>query len=353
MVARALPVALLAGAASAACPLSVEITSSNNHVVDVAVTNTGSETLSVFKGNTVFSDHATKDLLVTDAEGNALPFEGVFVNYKRTGLSADAFQKIEAGQTVTVSVNAAKSYKLDSVAQAKVVAIQGFRYAAGEAVPSSFADLQSCADVASGEVEVVPDQAAAAEQHISRRDVINSRIQKRAITYSSCTASQTTALKTSVSNAISMAKAASTAAGAGTFFFTTWFKSTSVKAKVQSIYNSVAGVQTTSPLISCADTYKDCVDGSALLYTVPADNVIVPCANNGFWGFPELAPQCAGDDYDRAGAMLHEMTHLYGTDDWGYGPVAAQALSATKAAANADTYEMYAESVRLGGCTTG
>lgn len=182
MVARALPVALLAGAASAACPLSVEITSSNTHVVDVAVTNTGSETLSVFKGNTVFSDHATKDLLVTDAgastitsppfprtpannksEGNALPFEGVFVNYKRTGLSADAFQKIEAGQTVTVSVNAAKSYKLDSVAQAKVIAIQGFRYAAGDAVPSSFAELQSCADVSSGEVEVVPDQAAAAE----------------------------------------------------------------------------------------------------------------------------------------------------------------------------------------------
>lgn len=66
MIAKALPFALLAGAASAACPLAVEITGSDSQVVNVAVTNTGNETLSVFKGNTVFSDHATKDLLVSD-----------------------------------------------------------------------------------------------------------------------------------------------------------------------------------------------------------------------------------------------------------------------------------------------
>ena len=122
---------------------------------------------------------------------------------------------------------------------------------------------------------------------------------------------------------------------------------------MQTIYNDVANVQTTSPKISCVDTYSDCTSGDALLYTVPSANVIVPCPNNGFWDFPELASQCEGDDYDKAGSMLHEMTHLYGTTDWAYGPTAAKALSATKAAANADTYEMYAESVRLGGCTTG
>ncbi|KAF9872318.1 hypothetical protein CkaCkLH20_10145 [Colletotrichum karsti] len=354
MIAKVLPVALLAGAVSATCPLAVEITNSDNHVVNVAVTNTGSETLQVFKGNTVFSEHATKDLLVTDAEGNALPFEGIFVNYKRTGLPASSFQKIEAGETVTVSVNAAKSYKLSGVEQAKVTAIQGFRYATGAETPSSVVGLAACEDVTSGEVEVTPDQAVVAEQHISKRETPTpSRIQKRSITYSSCSASQTTALKTSVSDAISMAKAAYTAAGTASYYFTTWFKSTSVESKVQTIYNDVANVQTTSPKISCTDTYSDCTDGSALLYTVPSDNVIVPCPNNGFWGFPELASQCSGDDYDRAGSMLHEMTHLYGTTDWAYGPVAAQALSATKAAANADTYEMYAESVRLGGCTTG
>ncbi|OLN96887.1 Neutral protease 2-like protein [Colletotrichum chlorophyti] len=355
MVVKALPVVLLAGAASATCPLSVQITNSNNHVVDVAVTNTGNETVSIFKGNTVFSEHATKDLLVSDAEGNTLPFEGIYVNYKRNNLGASSFQKIEAGQTVTVSVNAARSYKLDGIEQARITAIQGFRYATGANIPSSFKDLASCGDLTSSEVEVTPDQATVAEQHIAlkREAPFSSRIQKRSITYSSCSASQTSALKTSVSDAISMASAAYTAAGSAAYYFTTWFKSTSNQSKVRSIYNSVANVQTTSPKISCADTYRGCTDGSALLYTVPSDNVIVPCANNGFWGFPEFASQCSGDDYDRAGSMLHEMTHLYGTDDWGYGPTAAQALSAAKAAANADTYEMYAESVRLGGCTTG
>ncbi|KAJ0344451.1 hypothetical protein COL154_007845 [Colletotrichum chrysophilum] len=354
MVAKALSVALLAGAASATCPLSVQISNSDAHVVSVAVTNTGSETLQVFKGNTVFSDHATKDLLVTDAEGNALPFQGIYVNYKRQGLDASAFQKIDAGETITVSVNAAKSYKLEGIDEAKITAIQGFRYATGAEAPADFKSLASCDDVTSGEVAVTPDQAVVAEQHISRRNSpTRSRVEKRSITYSSCSASQTSALKTSVSNAISMAKAASTAAGTSSYYYTTWFKSTSVVSKVQTIYNDVAGVQTTSPKISCTDTYSDCTDGSALLYTVPDDNVIVPCPNNGFWGFPELASQCSGDDYDRAGSILHEMTHLYGTGDYGYGYVAAQALSATRAAANADTYEMYAESVRLGGCTVG
>jgi deuterolysin len=67
MLTKTLPVALLAGAASAACPLSVSIADADNHVVNVQVTNMGSETLQVFKGNTVFSAHATKDLLVADA----------------------------------------------------------------------------------------------------------------------------------------------------------------------------------------------------------------------------------------------------------------------------------------------
>ncbi|CAN9242047.1 unnamed protein product [Alternaria alternata] len=355
MLTKTLPIVFLAGAASAACPLSVSIAHADNHVVNVQVTNTGSETIQVFKGNTVFSAHETKDLLVADAAGNALPFEGVYVNYKKTGLTADNFQKITAGETITVPVNAAKSYKLKGVQKAKVSAVQGFRYAKGEEAPAALQDLSSCADQTTGAVEVTPDQSSAAEQHIShkRSEPAASRIQKRSITYSSCSTSQTSTLKTSVSDAISMAGAAYTAAGSGADYFTTWFKSTSVKSKVQTIYNDVKNVQTTSPKISCIDTYNDCSDGSALLYTIPSANVIVPCPNNGFWDFPELAAQCSNDDYDKAGSILHEMTHLYGTNDYGYGYIAAQKLSATQAAANADTYEMFAESVRLGGCTVG
>lgn len=97
------------------------------------------------------------------SEGNALPFEGIYVNYKRSGLAASSFQQIEAGQTVTASVNAAKSYKLEGISQAKVTAIQGFRYAVGTDAPSSVQELALCEDVTSGEVEVTPDQATVAE----------------------------------------------------------------------------------------------------------------------------------------------------------------------------------------------
>jgi deuterolysin len=150
-----------------------------------------------------------------------------------------------------------------------------------------------------------------------------------------------------------MSSAAITAAGTAADNFLTWFKSTSEETMVKAIYTDVKGVQTTSPTIYCVDEFGDCSDGTALLYTVPSENSIVPCPNNGYWSFPELAPACAGDDLDRAGSILHEMTHLYGTEDWAYGATDAKALSAAHAANNADTYEMYAGSVRLGGCTTG
>lgn len=67
MISNILPLAALLGTAIAVCPLSVEITGATAHVAQVAVTNTGSETITVFKGNTVLSPHATKDLVVADA----------------------------------------------------------------------------------------------------------------------------------------------------------------------------------------------------------------------------------------------------------------------------------------------
>ena len=109
-------------------------------------------------GRTRYLEHC-----LTRVDGNTLPFEGVYVNYKRTGLVASSFQQIEAGQTVTVPVNAARSYKLGGVSQARVTAIQGFRYAEGIETPSSLKDLAVCEDVTSGEVAVTPDQATVVE----------------------------------------------------------------------------------------------------------------------------------------------------------------------------------------------
>jgi deuterolysin len=67
MISTIVSVVALAGAAMAGCPLAVEIVGATHHVAQVSVTNTGSEVVTVFKGNTVLSSHATKDLIVSDA----------------------------------------------------------------------------------------------------------------------------------------------------------------------------------------------------------------------------------------------------------------------------------------------
>ncbi|KAI1306403.1 Deuterolysin metalloprotease family-domain-containing protein [Xylaria venustula] len=353
MISNILPVAALAGAAMAACPLSVEITGATGHVAEVVVTNTATEPITVFKGNTVLLDHATKDVVVTDASGKALPFEGSYVKYRRVNIPSEMFQTIQPGETVTSSVNAATTYKLAGVESADVAALQGFHYVTGSTAPTSLKETSFC-EATSNSMTITPDQSKVAEEHLTARGepAFNSRIQKRSVKYSSCSTSQTSTLQTAVSDAISLSSAAATAASSGLYYFTTWFKSTSEESKVKSIYTDVVGVQTTSPTISCSDVYNGCSDGSALLYTVPSAKVVVPCTNNGFYSFPELAADCADDDYDKGGSILHEFTHLYGTDDYAYGQTAAKQLSAAQAAANADTYEIYAGSVRLGGCSS-
>ncbi|KAF7897793.1 uncharacterized protein EAF01_008759 [Botrytis porri] len=352
MISKILPVAALAGAAMAAtsCPLSVEIAGAAGHVAQVAITNTGAETLTLFKGNTVLSEHATLDVTAATADKD-LEFKGAFVNYKRTGLAADMFQTLQPGETVTTSLNVAKTYNLEGLDTVDITAIQGFRYVIGERAPSALSQTTLCDAVISNTVTITPDQSKVASDLVSRDEPFHSRIAKRAVTFSGCSAARTSSLQTTVADAITLATNAYTAAGTGADYFTTWFKSISEESAVRAIYTDVKNVQTTSPTISCTDTNGGCSDGSALLYTIPSANVIVPCPNNGYWGFPEYSPTCSNFDYDRAGSLLHEMTHLYGTQDYAYGPAAAKALSAAHAANNADTYEMYAGSVRLGGCT--
>lgn len=161
MISNILPVAALAGVAMAACPFTVQITGATGHVAQVAVTNTASEPITVFKGNTVLNEHATKDILVADASGKNLPFEGVFVKYRRTGIAPEMFQTILPGETVTASVNAATTYRLAGIQNAHVTALQGFHYVAGTTAPLSLSETDFC-EATSNAVSIVPDQSKVA-----------------------------------------------------------------------------------------------------------------------------------------------------------------------------------------------
>lgn len=94
--------------------------------------------------------------------GNALPFEGVFVNYKRSGLAPELFQTLQPGETVTASVNAAKSYKLAGIETAQVSIVQGFKYITGAVAPISLKDTTFCQSASSRTVTITPDQSKVA-----------------------------------------------------------------------------------------------------------------------------------------------------------------------------------------------
>jgi deuterolysin len=100
---------------------------------------------------------------VNIADGAALPFEGVYVNYKRTGLTPDMFQVIQPKETITAYVNAAQSYKLAGIATAEVTAIQGFKYIVGSVAPTTLKETLFCDNVSSSTVTITPDQSKVIE----------------------------------------------------------------------------------------------------------------------------------------------------------------------------------------------
>ncbi|KAH8689145.1 hypothetical protein BGW36DRAFT_421045 [Talaromyces proteolyticus] len=333
--------------AAADCPLSIAVLDTADHVAYITVTNTGSEPVTVFTGNTVLSEHQTRDVIVHDGSGDDLPFGGIYVNYRRTGLSASMFRTFQPGETVTRPVDVSGIYDLTGILTANVAAVQSFRYIVGDDAPTALAEMLSCPPTISNFRAITPNLRKLASRHVEARTRRASgiEIQKRDVAFSSCPSSNITALKNSVGHAISMATAAKTAAGSETDYWLTWFKNAGQQTNTETIYGSIANIQTSGVTISCDQS--QCPE-DVYAYASPSTKTIVPCSY--YWDSPELASNCAGDDSDRAGTMLHEMSHIFGTYDYAYGRDACLQLNATSAANNADTYEMYADGVRLGGC---
>jgi len=164
----------------------------------------------------------------------------------------------------------------------------------------------------------------------------SSRIKGRDVTFDSCSDDQVSQLQTAVNDATSMAGAARDNAPSGNFFYSTWFRD---------VPGMGAG-------ISCADPGGFCVD-QIIAYTNQPRGPVVPCPL--YFNSPALAGDCQGTEGngDKGGVLLHEFTHLGPalTTDIAYRMEDCRQLSAEDAAINADSYRIYASSVRLGGCS--
>lgn len=84
------------------------------------------------------------------------------MNYKKTGLAADHFQTIAAGETVNSSVDVSQTYALSGLETTDITVIQGFRYSVGTDAPTSLNSLETCDDITSNTVTISPDQAKVA-----------------------------------------------------------------------------------------------------------------------------------------------------------------------------------------------
>jgi deuterolysin len=153
-----------------------------------------------------------------------------------------------------------------------------------------------------------------------------------------------------LNNTVSLANAAAHAAVFGsTTKFTEYFKTTAnatrqvVAARLQAVAKEAGSTTSGATTYYCADAYGYC-ETNVLAYTLPALNVIANC--DIYYSYlPAMAGGC--HDQDQATTSLHEFTHapgVYspGTEDLGYGYVAATALSSSDAVMNADTYALYA-----------
>lgn len=90
-------------------PLDVKIQVVNNSEVKASITNSGSSSIKVVKTGSIL-DSADVEKSVIMAGENKVAFDGIRYQVATAGLPAEAFQIIEAGETIEVSFNVASTH---------------------------------------------------------------------------------------------------------------------------------------------------------------------------------------------------------------------------------------------------
>jgi deuterolysin len=260
---------------------------------------------------------------------------------KTTGLAADAFTRIDAGQTIEIDVDMATVHDLSTGGTFKVATYGAIPYT--DANSTTLGGQALAYNSNQLEVKVDGKQAAKVKRAFHPLD-------ERTAVQSDCTGSQKTNTLNALKYCVSLASAASTAAKSGSASkFQEYFKSTStsvrntVSARLAAVATECGSSTSGKTTQYCTDVYGGC-DSNTLAYTLPSQNLVVNCPLY-FSDLPVLTGTCHAQDM--ATTTLHEYTHapgVYspGTEDNGYGYAAATALTSSQAVDNADSYALYA-----------
>ncbi|KAF8609972.1 peptidyl-Lys metalloendopeptidase [Ceratobasidium sp. AG-I] len=330
-----------AAAAGPALKLTVSgptsVTDTENLTVKATLTNTGSETLKLINDpRTVLSSWRTNTFSI-QSEGGAPAFTGIKVKYSpelaAKGTDEAAFTVLVPGQTFELTHDLAGVYNFTSsgTGNYKFSAANVFQYVASDGTLSTIAaDTQSHTLALSGKL-------ASSKGHPIKR----SGLQRRGITYNSCSSTQQSQISTAASSSNSYVAAATSYLNGmtgSTTRFVTWF-GTYTSAHYSTIKSHYAniGADATNSEYDCT-----CTDSGTYAYVYPdSPGYVYLCG--AFWSAPNT-----GTD-SRAGTIVHEQSHFTNnaaTQDYVYGQSAAKSLAISNSAEaieNADNHEYFAE----------
>ncbi|KAM0525517.1 hypothetical protein ACHAPE_000224 [Trichoderma viride] len=343
-VAGLIALAALASAApgKAPTPLDIKLESAGNAEIKAVITNTGKNSLKIFKSGTILDNSAVEKVTITSGE-HTVVFDGIRQRISTENLAEDAFQSIPAGQSIEVTFDIAEAHDLSLGGKYDIQSAGAFSFA-----QDGSTQLVGSVPFETNKIEVDIDGEAASARRVAFH-------QKRTRIQSDCSSSKLSAIQTAVRNCASVAQLAQQAASSGSAAkLTEYFKSSSssVRSTVSGVFSRVASecgsTSGGSSSLYCSDVLSSCSSG-VLAYTLPSSSLMAYC-NLYFSALPSLSRTCHAQD--QANTVIHESTHLSqvkGTQDYGgYGYNFIQSLSASQNLNHADTYALYANAIYVG-----
>ncbi|KAF9462035.1 Deuterolysin metalloprotease family-domain-containing protein [Collybia nuda] len=308
--------------------------------VTASVTNSGSDDISVMKFSPVLATAPVKHFRMFDEQGDELPFSGVSIFYDIEGAGADAWETIPAGQTIVRSIDLSATHELKSAGKHTIWANGRFQVIEG---PYSKATAASQTLHSYNTNLTIPiaksDVAASVERTL---------LQKR-VSIGACSTQQGGTMQGDFGVAKTLAARAAdrTRARDGQYVFSQFYHTTDAQtvAKVADTFQKISDAATVSTgskiTANCNGSPQYCTANvlayAAFFVGVQGQGNVYACPP--FWSLPREAPSCSG--YGQADVLVHELSHLYGTEDVAYGYGASQQLSTADAVRNADTYMFY------------
>ncbi|PGH34717.1 hypothetical protein GX50_02505 [[Emmonsia] crescens] len=324
--------------------LDVKLTQVDGTVVKAVVTNNGDEDLNILNLN-FFKDNSPIKKVSVYSQGVEVPFAGVRVRHKTSGLSPDVFTHLAPGESFEDEFDVAFTTDLS---QGGPVVLRAQGYAS--TTDTDGETLSGVVHYKSNELEFDVDGTAAAKNFASL-----SNFSKRA-RLTGCTGTRGSNTRRALQDAVTLATRAAAAARSGGPRFTQYFKTNDqrirnlVAARFDAVAQESSSTTNGRTTYYCDDPNSIC-SANVLAYALPSQNLISNCP--GYYSLSHLSTRCHGQD--RVTTSIHEFTHTPGvfspgTDDLGYGHEAAIALTTQQALNNADSFSLFANGTLLGQC---